>query len=326
MPYNRPPPEQRSRQPDRFYSPTQATTYHSAANASIQRDLTSLALSLLPRDAATACLLDIGCGSGLSTAHLPPHAVGIDMSLSMLQIATRGAASSFVCGAAMDLPFRDGMFDHAISISMLQWLSDEQLRRFFRELSRVLQPHGTAVFQVYPLDEAHAREMVQAATATQKRATFVADFPHQNSALKWFLCVEPRNNCAAECGREEEKCPLARRMHGTCAYRFRSARHLDAGRLVHEHVQYAWHAYRKVNRARLLAASKPPTQHNNERRIFPNEEALVDALVAAHGPTLSLDVLKSVSDKVICLMHATYTAAEATEAARPTQEAPESVE
>ena len=323
MPYNRPPPEQRSRRPDRFYSPAQATTYHSAANASIQRDLTSLALSLLPRDAATACLLDIGCGSGLSTTHLPPHAVGIDMSLSMLQIATRSVASSFVCGAAMDLPFRDGMFDHAISISMLQWLSDEQLRRFFQELSRVLQPHGTAVFQVYPLDEAHACAMVQAATATQKRATFVADFPHQNSALKWFLCVEPATNCT-DGESDDEMCPLARRMHGTCAYRFRSARHLDAGRLLHEHVQYAWHAYRKVTRARALAASTPSTKHFHERRIFPNEEALVDALVAAHGPTLSLDVLKSVSDEVICLMHATYTAAEAAEAAEaasPTQKA-----
>ncbi|EQC42630.1 hypothetical protein SDRG_00358 [Saprolegnia diclina VS20] len=240
------------------------------------------------------------------------------MSLSMLQIATRSTASSFVCGAAMDLPFRDRMFDHAISISMLQWLSEKQLQRFFQELSRVLHPHGTAVFQVYPLDEAHAREMVRAARATQKRATFVADFPHQNSALKWFLCVEPGTTNSTEGKSNDEMCPLARRMHGTCAYRFRSARHLDAGRLVHEHVQYAWHAYRKVTRARVLAASTPSTKHLNERRIFPNEEALVDALVAAHGPRLSLDVLKSASDEVICLMHATYTAAEA---ASPTQEA-----
>ncbi|OQR83284.1 hypothetical protein ACHHYP_14910 [Achlya hypogyna] len=309
MPYNRPPPEQRSRQPDRFYSVAQATAYHSDANASIQRDLTLLALSLLPPAAATGRLLDIGCGSGLSTAHLPPHAVGIDMSLSMLQIAAASSESSFVCGAAFALPFRDAQFDHAVSISMLQWLSEKQLVRFFQELSRVMEPTGTAVFQVYPLDLAHAAEMVAAAQATQKCATLVADFPHTNSALKWFLCVEPQRSAETTC----ERCPLARRLHGTCAYRFRVARRLAPGRLLHEHLQYAWHAYRKVARRRVLESSDapPPKKHKKERSIFPNEEALVVALEAALGERLTLDALKAASDTVVNLVHATYTAVEA---------------
>ncbi|KAH9061454.1 hypothetical protein Ae201684P_020790 [Aphanomyces euteiches] len=237
MPFNRPPPEQRSRRPDRFYSVDQANAYHSEANADIQRDLTRMALSLLPHS-NNPLLLDLGCGSGLSTQHLPPLSIGVDVSASMLKLAAKDVDHGYICAAAFALPFRNDSFDHCISISMLQWLSLQQLHQFFRELARILKPTGTAVLQVYPLDLPHADEMVQAARKeTGKPVVLVADFPHSNSALKWFLCVD---STADE--KSHDKCPLARRMDRACAYNYRKQRGLQQGRLGLEHVLYAWHA------------------------------------------------------------------------------------
>ncbi|OQR96620.1 hypothetical protein THRCLA_07222 [Thraustotheca clavata] len=307
MPYNRPPPEERSRRPDRFYSVSQASVYHSQANASIQQEITSLALSLLPsqEDLSEAIILDIGCGSGLSTEHVPCHSIGVDISLPMLQLATSTTSTGFVCAAAFALPFRNELFDHAISISMLQWLSSDQLVSFFNQLKRVLLPSATAIFQVYPLDIDHANEMIQTAiNCTGKHATFIADFPHKNSALKWFLCIEPRSTIIQE---EDEKCPLARRMHGSCAYNYRQKRGLTNERLVYEHIQYAWHAYRKVLREQYLRENEPAKKkHRKERSIFPNEQQLVKQLLSTFCTKLTLDILKKEADRVIHLMHATY--------------------
>ncbi|KAF0687053.1 Aste57867_21134 [Aphanomyces stellatus] len=311
MPYNRPPPEQRSRQPDRFYSVNQANVYHSDGNNGIQKDLTLMALSLLPADYVSSPLLDLGCGSGLSTQHLPPLSVGIDISLSMLQLAETSHSHGFVCAAAFALPLRSRSFDYVISISMLQWLSPDQLVCFFHELARVMTPTGSAVLQVYPLDLPHANEMLAAARdATGKAVFFVADFPHANSALKWFLCIDVPLSTDSEHVHGKDVCPLARRMDGTCAYRYRRRRGLAMGRLVLEHIQYAWHAYRKLMREHKLQAqggTDPAKRHRKERRIFPNEERLVGQLIAALGASLTRDDLIGQGDLVVDLMHKTFT-------------------
>ncbi|RHY33670.1 hypothetical protein DYB32_002031 [Aphanomyces invadans] len=324
MPYNRPPPERQSRQPDRFYSTDQANAYHSEANGIIQKELTEMARSLLPPCLDTTPMLDLGCGSGLSTQHLPLHSVGIDVSLSMLQLAQASHArtqSSYVCGAAFSLPFRAQSFDRVVSISMLQWLSHSQLTRCLEEVARILTPHGSAIFQVYPFDAAHADEMLMAARgATNTTPVLVADFPHANRAVKWFLCMNASTSLPCAFGRD--KCPLARRFDGTCAYRYRQRQGLHFGRLVHEHVQYAWHAYRKVVREMHLAAQsnalldaalpiKSPSRHHKERQVFPNEERLVRKLVEALAKDdnamkkLTLDDLRNNADTVVDLMHAT---------------------
>ncbi|RHY92134.1 hypothetical protein DYB35_002189 [Aphanomyces astaci] len=326
MPYNRPPPERRSRQPDRFYSVDQANVYHSEANSTIQKDLTEMALSLLPPHVVSSPMLDMGCGSGLSTQHLPPHSVGVDVSLSMLQLARSSNSltpSSYVCGAAFSLPFRSHTFDHVISISMLQWLSPDQLTQCFMEIARVLTPRGSAVLQVYPIDLDHANEMLAAAAkATNSSPVLVADFPHPNSAVKWFLCVDA---CASPLSSAfgHDKCPLARRLDGTCAYRYRHRRGLEYGRLLHEHVQYAWHAYRKVKRDMQWhgreshesgAAKAAPTRHHKERRVFPNEARLVHRLLEELPTTndtgLTLDDLKANAKTVAEIMHATFESLE----------------
>src|SRR5439155_2529635 len=61
---------------------------------------------------APARTLDVACGTGFLTRHLPGDVVGLDQSESMLEIARRRVpAARFVRGEALDLPFADGAFE-----------------------------------------------------------------------------------------------------------------------------------------------------------------------------------------------------------------------
>lgn len=102
----------------------------------LQRLAASLGLPLpLPR------ALDLGCGSGLSTAPLLPlarHVVGLEPALPMLPFARSVVPSaSFVCGAAEALPFPDHTFDLASAAGSLNFC---RLDPALAELRRVLRP------------------------------------------------------------------------------------------------------------------------------------------------------------------------------------------
>ena len=101
-------------------------------------------------------ILDIGTGTGdlvlnaAATAKGNGHFVGLDFSLQMLNLAqakrarTRYAASTaFVMGSAMFAPFKNAIFDGAITSFVLRNVSDLPL--FFAESFRVLKPGGKFV-------------------------------------------------------------------------------------------------------------------------------------------------------------------------------------
>ena len=74
-------------------------------------------------------VLDLGCGSGLSGEALEERGiswVGMDISSSMLGVALErledGGASLLHGDIGHGLPFRNNLFDGAISVSVLQWL------------------------------------------------------------------------------------------------------------------------------------------------------------------------------------------------------------
>jgi ubiquinone/menaquinone biosynthesis C-methylase UbiE len=93
-----------------------------------------LALAALP----PARTLDVACGTGFLTQHLPGKVVGLDQSESMLEIArARVPAASFVRGDAIELPFPDRSFERVFTGHFYGHLDEAERRRFLAEARRV---------------------------------------------------------------------------------------------------------------------------------------------------------------------------------------------
>ena len=95
-------------------------------------------------------LLDCGCGNGRFFQHYPAHVstVGFDASLNLLRICKRkGRATRLVCGEMEHLPFKDGLFDHAVSVRVLQHIRDQESA--VAEMARVVRPQGQLTLHLY---------------------------------------------------------------------------------------------------------------------------------------------------------------------------------
>jgi ubiquinone/menaquinone biosynthesis C-methylase UbiE len=89
-------------------------------------------------------VLDLGCGPGNSTVHLPAGSIGGDYALSMLHRARRRApAMPLLCLDAGALPLKSGSLDAVTFHSVLYLLPDQPAA--LREVVRVLRPGGRAV-------------------------------------------------------------------------------------------------------------------------------------------------------------------------------------
>lgn len=89
-------------------------------------------------------VLDLGCGPGNSTVHLPAGAVGGDYALAMLQRARRRSpALPLLCLDGGALPLRDGSLDAVTFHSVLYLLPDQPAA--LREVCRALRTGGRAV-------------------------------------------------------------------------------------------------------------------------------------------------------------------------------------
>jgi ubiquinone/menaquinone biosynthesis C-methylase UbiE len=92
------------------------------------------ALAALP----PARTLDVACGTGFLTRHLPGELVGLDQSEAMLEIArTRVPAAAFVRGDGIELPFPDGAFERVFTGHFYGHLDEAERRRFLAEARRV---------------------------------------------------------------------------------------------------------------------------------------------------------------------------------------------
>jgi ubiquinone/menaquinone biosynthesis C-methylase UbiE len=93
-----------------------------------------LALAALP----TARTLDVACGTGFLTRHLPGEIVGLDQSEAMLEEARRQAPNArYVQGDALSLPFEDGAFERVFTAHFYGHLEREDRERFLAEARRL---------------------------------------------------------------------------------------------------------------------------------------------------------------------------------------------
>jgi ubiquinone/menaquinone biosynthesis C-methylase UbiE len=99
--------------------------------------------------AASARVLEAGCGTGMILKEIAPvarFAVGVDLSQGMLaQARARGLA--VVHGSVTDLPFADAEFDLAYSFKVLAHV--EQIERALEEMARVVRPRGHIIAEFY---------------------------------------------------------------------------------------------------------------------------------------------------------------------------------
>lgn len=99
-----------------------------------ERERLQDALSALP----ALRTLDVACGTGWMTQHLPGEIVGLDASESMLAIAhERVPHGTFVVGDALALPFENGSFDRLVTGHFYGHLEEADRALFLGEARRV---------------------------------------------------------------------------------------------------------------------------------------------------------------------------------------------
>jgi demethylmenaquinone methyltransferase/2-methoxy-6-polyprenyl-1,4-benzoquinol methylase len=82
--------------------------------------------------------LDVACGTGFLTRHLPGEVVGLDQSESMLEEARRQApGATFVQGDALELPFEDASFGRVFTGHFYGHLEGADRERFLAEARRL---------------------------------------------------------------------------------------------------------------------------------------------------------------------------------------------
>ena len=82
--------------------------------------------------------IDVACGTGFLTQHLPGEVIGLDQSLSMLKIArTRLRSASVLLGDAFRLPFRSRAFECLMAGHFYGHLIEADRPRFLAESRRV---------------------------------------------------------------------------------------------------------------------------------------------------------------------------------------------
>ncbi len=178
-------------------------------------------------------VIDVGCGPGYLSESIADavsargRVVGIDVSDDLLEFARRRNQRSWLMycrGDAMALPEPNGSFDVAVSMQVLEYISDAD--RGMREMFRVLKPGGRALAVAtdwdgvvwHSLDPHRMRRMLQAweAHCTDPRAAAHDDFPAQS---RGFL-----NHCRSRISHHQHSARRGRlqRRHRPADGRFRA--------------------------------------------------------------------------------------------------------
>jgi SAM-dependent methyltransferase len=149
-------------------------------------------------------VLDIGCGNGFSTEVAMesgfPLVVGIEISRDMLSL--RHLPNPVIQADMARLPFRDGSFAFAISISAMNFLSqdieDDALARrvydtFARQVHALLAPGGRGAVEFYPKSPAELDAITRAfGSRSGFKGFLVIDKPGTRKEQKFLVFRKQR--------------------------------------------------------------------------------------------------------------------------------------
>jgi demethylmenaquinone methyltransferase/2-methoxy-6-polyprenyl-1,4-benzoquinol methylase len=108
---------------------------------------------------APARTLDVACGTGFLTRHLPGDVVGLDQSATMLaEAAVQAPRATLVRGDGLALPFADLSFDRVFTGHFYGHLDRDERRIFLAEARRLGRELVVADAAVRPN---HEREEIQ---------------------------------------------------------------------------------------------------------------------------------------------------------------------
>ena len=103
--------------------------------------------------------LDVACGTGFLTRHLPGEIVGVDQSHAMLDEARAQAPNAtYVVGDALALPFSDNEFDRIFTASFYGHLEGADRETILREARRVTRELVVAEAALRPDVEPEERQ------------------------------------------------------------------------------------------------------------------------------------------------------------------------
>ncbi len=88
-------------------------------------------------------LLDVGCGSGISTEPWNCVKIGIDPSEKLIKIGNKQNRGKLIQGYGEELPFENDSFDYIISISAIQNFTN--IRKGLEEIKRVSKSNSKIV-------------------------------------------------------------------------------------------------------------------------------------------------------------------------------------
>lgn len=101
-------------------------------------------------------LLDVGCGTGITTEPWDCERYGIDPSKELIKKAiSKNSGVRYLIAAAESIPFMNDSFDHVISITAIQNFDD--ITRGLDEIRRV----GKKSFVLTFLKKTEKREMIE---------------------------------------------------------------------------------------------------------------------------------------------------------------------
>ncbi len=173
-------------------------TYFVANADRLDRQLEPFTQALLERAFTDADLvvLDVGCGSGatpLAAASLAEHAVGVDLSRPLVELARRRAEAAmitntgFVIADAQTHDFAAGTFDRVISQFGLMFFDDPV--RAFTNIRRALHAGGQATFVSW--QNLHAYEWLALIADAVSRHADLPEFGGQARGPGMFALSEP---------------------------------------------------------------------------------------------------------------------------------------